>query len=77
MKPMLTQRRCSVRECGAIVLIGQVEGRPMQLNPNWVDVVVPNASGELVLTRGLQPHGATCVDISARAAHLVVPAANG
>ncbi len=66
MKPVLTQVRCSVRECGAIVLMAEVEGRQLALNPTWVDVVVACDAGQLRLARGLLPHGATCVDISAR-----------
>lgn len=69
MKPVLTQVRCSVRECGAMVLVADVEGRKMILNPTWVDVVVADAAGRLTLTRGLMPHGATCVDISTRSSY--------
>jgi hypothetical protein len=74
MKPVLTQKRCSVRECGATVVIGEVDGRPLALNPTWIDVVVANPDGQLTLTRGLQPHGVTCVDISERVAHRSQPA---
>ena len=69
MKPVLTPVRCSVRECGAMVLMAEVGGRQLTLNPSWVDVVVADAEGRLTLTRGLMPHGATCVDISARSSH--------
>jgi hypothetical protein len=41
----------------------------MILNPTWVDVVVADAAGRLTLTRGLMPHGATCVDISTRSSY--------
>jgi hypothetical protein len=74
MKPELTQRHCAVRECGAIVMIGEVDGRVMPLNPTWIDVVVATPEGGLTLTRGLQPHAATCVDISARVKHHILPA---
>lgn len=68
MNLTLTQRFCPVRECGATVLVGQVDGRPMALDPTWIDVVVPDAEGKMALTRGLRPHAATCVDLSERAA---------
>ena len=40
MKPVLTQVRCSVRECGAMVLVAEVEGRRVALDPTWREVVV-------------------------------------
>lgn len=75
MNLTLTQRFCPVRECGATVLMGDVEGRPMALDPIWIDVVVPDAEGKLALTRGLRPHAATCVDLSGRAAQAAKPGA--
>lgn len=76
MNLMLTQRLCPVRECGATVLMGEVDGRSMALDPTWIDVVVPDEKGKLALTRGLRPHAATCVDISGRAARAAKPGAH-
>jgi hypothetical protein len=72
--PELMQQRCAVRECGAMVVVGEVDGRPLALNPSWIDVAVPDGQGRLTLTRGLQPHGVTCVDTSERMRHHLIPA---
>ncbi len=59
-------KTCGVRECGARVLMLDVEGRPFAVNPAGVQTVVPDQEGKMHLVEGYQPHVETCVDISAR-----------
>jgi len=65
----MRQRRCEVRECGATVLVAEVDGKAVALNPTLIDVAVPDEHGALHMVRGYQPHAVTCVDISARLSH--------
>jgi hypothetical protein len=55
-----------VKECGARVILADVEGRLVSLNPVWMTVAVPQPDGGFVLVEGLQVHAETCVDIAAR-----------
>jgi len=73
MVPIFKQQRCPVHECGAVVFLADVNGRTLALNPAWVDVVVPDEQGRLRLTRGLLPHGTTCVDIAGRVRRAATP----
>jgi hypothetical protein len=57
---------CPVRECGARVILAEIEGERVSLNPVWTSVAVPEADGGFTLVRGLQPHVQTCVDIAGR-----------
>ncbi len=61
-------KTCHVRECGARVLILEVEGRPYAVNPAGMKIVVGDGAGNFRVVDGYQPHAITCVDISFRAA---------
>jgi hypothetical protein len=55
-----------VKECGARVIVAEIEGERVSLNPVWTSVAVPEAGGRFTMVRGLQPHVQTCVDIAGR-----------
>lgn len=57
---------CPVKECGARVILAEIEGKKLSLNPVWTSVAVPELGGRFRLVRGLQPHVQTCVDIAGR-----------
>ena len=57
---------CQVKECGARVIVVEIAGEPVSLDPVWVAVALPGEDGRFRLVRGLQPHAYSCVDIGAR-----------
>ncbi len=64
----LARTLCPVSACGATVILTEVAGERMALNPVVTTVAVPGEAGEFALMQGLQPHACTCVDIAARQA---------
>lgn len=64
----LARTLCPVPACGAAVILAEVAGERMALNPVVTTVAVPGEAGEFALVQGLQPHACTCVDIVARQA---------
>ena len=57
---------CPVKECGARVIVAEIAGQPVSLDPVWVAVALPGENGSMRWVRGLQPHAYSCVDIAAR-----------
>lgn len=68
MKPLSPGAPCAVKECGARVIVAEMNGTSITLDPVWVAVAVPGEEGTMRWVRGLQPHAYTCVDIAARRA---------
>lgn len=65
--PKLEPRPCSVKECGASVYLLPLAEGPIAVDLQQVEVITQDASGYRRVS-GYRPHGATCVDISARQA---------
>ena len=61
-------KTCDVRECGARVLVVEVEGRPFVVNPAGAKTVVSDGAGKFRIVDGYHPHAFTWVDVSARRA---------
>lgn len=59
-------QKCQVRECGSLVMVVQIAGKPYALNPVRVELALPAEDGSFRLVQGFQPHHATCVDIARR-----------
>ena len=57
---------CKVRECGAEVILVELNGEQVELNPIKLQMVMEDPNGDLQWVKTYQPHGYTCVDISAR-----------
>lgn len=57
---------CPVKECGARVIMVDVEGRPFAVNPVRMELALPAGEGRFRVVTGYQPHDATCVDIQTR-----------
>jgi hypothetical protein len=57
---------CPVKECGARVILAEVGGEAISLDPVWIAVAIAGEGGAYRLVRGLQPHAYSCVDIAAR-----------
>ena len=68
MTGLLRTEPCSIKECGARVILTEIDGERVSLNPVWTSVAVPGPEGGFTLVRGLQPHVQTCVDIAGRRA---------
>jgi hypothetical protein len=64
-QPLRTEH-CPIKECGARVIVAEIAGNRVSLNPVWTSVAVPEPEGGFLLVRGLQPHAQTCVDIAGR-----------
>jgi hypothetical protein len=64
-EPLRTQP-CPIKECGARVILTEIDGARVSLNPVWTTVAVPRPEGGFTWVRGLQPHAQTCVDIAGR-----------
>jgi len=64
--------RCMIASCGAHVLVVEVDGKPVAVNPASVEVLV-EADGEYHKTTGYLPHTYTCVDISQRPGRGLLP----
>ena len=58
--------KCKVKECGAEVVVVEVEGALMSLNPVLMELVARKKEGGFELVTGYQPHWVTCVDVSGR-----------
>ena len=59
---------CPIKECGARVILTEIDGERVSLNPVWTSVAVPSPDGGFTLVRGLQLHAQSCVDIAGRRA---------
>jgi len=59
---------CAVKECGATVLLLEVDGETVPVNPARMEVVAGDEAAGFHRVTGYQPHYMTCVDITARAA---------
>lgn len=59
-------RKCEVDSCGAMVLIVDVAGAAVPVNPTQTQLAVQQEGGAFHLVTGFQPHAYTCVDIAAR-----------
>jgi hypothetical protein len=59
-------KTCEIRECGAVLKVINVEGRPFAVNPKSVEMVVEDGEGGYRLARGFEPHSNTCVHIGGR-----------
>ena len=71
MEPITDQRNmelrpCRVEACGAKVIVADVGGRNLALNPVWTAIAVPAEGGRFAIVQGYQPHAYTCVDITGR-----------
>ncbi len=62
----MERKKCHVKECGTTVLILEVAGQPLAVNPVQLELVVADEAGRGRLMSGYQPHYHTCVDIAAR-----------
>lgn len=59
-------KTCEVRECGAMLKVLNVEGKPFAVNPKSVEIVVEDGKGGYRLVLGFEPHRNTCVNIGSR-----------
>ena len=59
-------KTCEIRECGAMLMVVTVAGRPFAVNPKCVEMVVEDGQGGYHLVRGFEPHRNTCVNIGDR-----------
>lgn len=59
-------RPCEQPACGAQVLVLEVDGAPLAVDPVPLEVVLAETGGHYRLTQAYRPHRATCVDISGR-----------
>ena len=65
-KRNLALRPCRVEACGANVIVADVGGRNLALDPVWTAIAVPTEDGRFTIVQGYQPHAYTCVDITGR-----------
>lgn len=68
LKPVSTGALCRVKECGARVIVMDIGGQAVSLDPVWLAVALPAEDGSMRWVRGLQPHAYSCVDIAGRRA---------
>lgn len=66
MKLHMKLQKCQVDSCGAMVLVLDVEGTTLPVNPMQTQLAVQQDDGAFQLVTGFQPHAYTCVDIAAR-----------
>ena len=64
----MNAQRCRVKECGAVVYLLPLREGEIAVDPQPLEVVVPEGEHYRVIT-AYQPHWMTCVDISTRGLH--------
>ena len=57
---------CKIKECGSEVVLLEVDGHPVAVNPGEVEVVLADDQNKFRWATGYLPHANSCVDISAR-----------
>ena len=62
----MKQQICPVRACGARIILVEIDGKPVALNPIQFEVVVEEGGSLFRRVKGFQPHAYTCLDLDAR-----------